>query len=140
MKPVIAEISAGAIVYRKKNDEVEFLLLQNKGEKWEFPIGHLKEREELYSCAKREVMEETGLRTVHLDTTFHHHVTIKKEFLRDISFKTIHLFLVEATEEVTISSEHINYTWAQETEAKALLKKEYKVTALQKAISYIQEK
>lgn len=137
MKPVIAEISAGAIVYRKKDGEFEFLLLQNKGENWEFPIGHMKKGEELYSCAKREVMEETGLTGFELDINFHHYFTIKKEYLADISFKTIHLFLVEAKEEVTISSEHLDYKWVNQEEAIAMLKKKHKIKSLQKAIEYL---
>lgn len=127
MKPVIAELSAGAIVYRKKDENVEILLLLNKGEHYEFPIGHIEKNESLFDAAKREVKEETGISLVELNTDFHEYFTVRKEYLRDISYKTIHLFLVKTDEEITISTEHLKYKWASIDEAIELLhKKEYK--------------
>jgi 8-oxo-dGTP pyrophosphatase MutT (NUDIX family) len=58
-KPVVA-----AICYRRKNDQVEFLLVRTKGgRRWTFPKGHVEtKRSELpWVAAKREAKEEAGV-------------------------------------------------------------------------------
>ena len=57
------EITSGAVVYRKNNGEIEYLLLesQNKGHFWGFPKGHVEGNETLEETAKREIKEETQL-------------------------------------------------------------------------------
>ena len=53
------EITSGAVVYRKNNGEIEYLLLesQNKGHFWGFPKGHVEGNETLEETAKREIKE-----------------------------------------------------------------------------------
>ena len=66
------EITSGAVVYRKNNGEIEYLLLesQNKGHFWGFPKGHVEGNETLEETAKREIKEETQL-VLPIDTSFH---------------------------------------------------------------------
>ncbi|WP_242334626.1 MULTISPECIES: bis(5'-nucleosyl)-tetraphosphatase [Limosilactobacillus] len=66
------EITSGAVVYRKNNGEIEYLLLesQNKGHFWGFPKGHVEGNEALEETAKREIKEETQL-VLPIDTSFH---------------------------------------------------------------------
>lgn len=66
------EITSGAVVYRKNNGEIEYLLLesQNKGHFWGFPKGHVEGNETLEETAKREINEETQL-VLPIDTSFH---------------------------------------------------------------------
>ena len=66
------EITSGAVVYRKNNGEIEYLLLesQNKGHFWGFPKGHVEGNETLEETAKREIREETQL-VLPIDTRFH---------------------------------------------------------------------
>ena len=66
------EITSGAVVYRKNNGEIEYLLLesQNKGHFWGFPKGHVEGNETLVETAKREIKEETQL-VLPIDTSFH---------------------------------------------------------------------
>ena len=66
------EITSGAVVYRKNNGEIEYLLLesQNKGHCWGFPKGHVEGNETLEETAKREIKEETQL-VLPIDTSFH---------------------------------------------------------------------
>ncbi len=62
-------ISSGILVYRHKNEQIEFLLLKpggpfykNKDEgSWTIPKGSSKEGEELIETALREFEEETGI-------------------------------------------------------------------------------
>lgn len=66
------EITSGAVVYRKNNGEIEYLLLesQNKGHFWGFPKGHVEGNETLEETVKREIKEETQL-VLPIDTSFH---------------------------------------------------------------------
>lgn len=63
--------AAGGIVQNQRSD---FLMI-HRFEKWDFPKGHLETGELSYQGAIREVMEETGLKTVSIrkkaPCTFH---------------------------------------------------------------------
>lgn len=65
------EITAGAVVYRHVNGELQYLLLQstNKGNFWGFPKGHVEGDETLEQTAHREIKEETSL-DLDIDTSF----------------------------------------------------------------------
>lgn len=65
------EVTSGAVVYRKNNGEIEYLLLesQNKGHFWGFPKGHVEGNETLEETAIREIREETQL-VLPIDTSF----------------------------------------------------------------------
>lgn len=65
------EKTAGAVVYRNNNQEIEYLLLQstNEGNFWGFPKGHVEGDETLLETAQREIKEETSL-VLPIDTSF----------------------------------------------------------------------
>ena len=65
----MSEISAGAILYTKINDEILYLLIQDNHGNWGFPKGHLEEGEDLFQAARREIEEETGIKAT-IDTDF----------------------------------------------------------------------
>ena len=57
------ERSCGAVVYRIINGVVRYLLIKNKrSSNWSFPKGHVEDGETAEETAKREVLEETGIR------------------------------------------------------------------------------
>ena len=59
---MIREKSCGALVYRKKQDRLELLLIRHKnGGHWSFPKGHVETGETEPQTALREIKEETGL-------------------------------------------------------------------------------
>lgn len=66
------EKTSGAVVYRRHNQHLEYLLLQstNKGNFWGFPKGHVEGNESLKETAEREIREETQL-NLDVDTSFH---------------------------------------------------------------------
>ena len=59
---MIREKSCGPLVYRKKQDRLELLLIRHKnGGHWSFPKGHVETGETEPQTALREIKEETGL-------------------------------------------------------------------------------
>lgn len=57
------ESSCGAVVFRKENAEIKYLLIRNRrSAHWGFPKGHIEPGESDEETAIREVLEETGLR------------------------------------------------------------------------------
>ena len=55
------EVSYGIIPFRKKNDQVEVLMIQHQAGHWSFPKGHSDFQESPIETAQRELKEETGL-------------------------------------------------------------------------------
>lgn len=64
----MSKISAGLLLYRKKENKLEFLLVHPGGPffskkdwgNWGIPKGEVGEGEDLFDCAKREFFEEVG--------------------------------------------------------------------------------
>ena len=79
--------AAGGIV---QNDNKEILFIFRRG-KWDLPKGKVEKGEKLEDCALREVMEETGIKGLHLKKktgeTYHAYDEFGKHFL-----KTSHWF------------------------------------------------
>ncbi len=60
--PVIFERSAGGIVFRNRNGQIEVILIAVKdGSVWTFPKGHVEDGEIPEEAAVREVREEAGV-------------------------------------------------------------------------------
>jgi len=127
MKP---EISSGILIFKEKDGKREYLLLHYPSLKkdqsyWDFPKGHLEEKETIKEAAIREVREETGIEIENLILIDGFKKEIKYYFKKDnkLVFKIVYYFLAKTLkEEVEISSEHLGYSWASPQEAKKLIK------------------
>lgn len=63
IQEVVREPTAGGVVYRANGKgKIEILLIQDAKDRWTIPKGHIEEGEKARQTAKREVMEETGLK------------------------------------------------------------------------------
>ena len=60
------EVSAGGVVVRMVHGSPRFLLIRDSYGHWGFPKGHVERGERADAAALREVMEETGLRSLAL--------------------------------------------------------------------------
>jgi 8-oxo-dGTP pyrophosphatase MutT (NUDIX family) len=97
--PVLKEVSAGGVVYRRDGDEIEVILASRRTRRgelaWGLAKGGIEEGESLEEAAAREVTEETGI------------VAVIEESLGDTRYfyvwedarirKTVHFFLMRAT-------------------------------------------
>lgn len=106
------EKSCGAVVFRRKSGNVEYLLIKNKrGTNWGFPKGHVELGETEMQTAMREVREETGLNISPLKgfrvvNEYRPHGNVSKRVV---------LFLAEMTtdEEIVIQQSEIErFIWA----------------------------
>ena len=76
MKRRIKDISAGAVIFRRRNN-LEFLLLKNRFDEWELAKGHLQDKD-IRKSAVIEVLEETGFDSVEfIDGFFEKIITYK---------------------------------------------------------------
>lgn len=63
--------SAGGVIFRKENDEIEVLILEHRDnnkrknkQSFVFPKGTIEENEDKRETAKREIEEESGLKSI----------------------------------------------------------------------------
>jgi len=56
----VREVSAGGVIYRRRDDQVEVALIHT-AKRWGLPKGHVETGERVEETAVREVREETGL-------------------------------------------------------------------------------
>jgi len=89
------EVSAGGIIFRRRNGIVEIFFIKDPFGRWTFPKGHVEPGEALSDTAIRECDEEAGLKGLKFiaplgRTAF--------RFRRQgmIVQKTVHFFLLEA--------------------------------------------
>ncbi|MGI6612674.1 MAG: NUDIX hydrolase [Candidatus Nanosyncoccaceae bacterium] len=61
IQEIVREPTAGGIIYRLRNGEVEILLIQDARDRWTIPKGHIEPGETAKQTAVREIGEEAGL-------------------------------------------------------------------------------
>jgi bis(5'-nucleosidyl)-tetraphosphatase len=105
-------LSAGVVIYRVKNNLIEYLLLHHIVGHWDFAKGKIEAGETKQQAALRELHEETGLRT-----------DLEPGFIESISYsfvdrsgeptkKTVYFFIGRVNDEqVVLSSEHKDFIW-----------------------------
>lgn len=122
---MIVEKSAGAIVFKRENSKIKYLLLQYESMKekgkpshWEFPRGSVEEREDETKAAKREVREETGLKDLEFIPGFREQEKIFFRKQGELVLKIIILYLALLKKgKVAVSWEHLGFEWLEYKEA-----------------------
>lgn len=102
--------SCGVVPYRRKGNDLEFLLLfQRFSQSWSFPKGRMDRGETEEETALREMWEETGLRTVLVPNA-----KAIAEYAAPNFQKQVVLFLGEVQGELVIPDREIeDYRWVR---------------------------
>jgi bis(5'-nucleosidyl)-tetraphosphatase len=111
---MIEELSAGAIVFR--DDEVRrarmFLVLHYPAGHWDFPKGAVEKGETEQQAARREILEETGLRIEAFVPNFRKEIEYHYRRQDMLAHKRVVFFLAKTNEsKIRISFEHSGYDW-----------------------------
>lgn len=109
---MVAEKSAGIIVFRMENKEPEFLILHYGAGHWDFPKGHVEEGESEEQTALRETEEETGIKEIIFVPGFRNSISYFFKRKKETVKKEVIFFLAETkTKAVKLSFEHKDYKW-----------------------------
>jgi dATP pyrophosphohydrolase len=113
-----------AHIFRESDNGIQFLLLKRSEgqpypELWQMVTGKIKENENAYQTAMREIKEETGLVPVQLwvAPTVNSFYEPKDEY---ICLLPVFAAKVE-TDQVKVSDEHTEYQWVDKITAQKLL-------------------
>ncbi|WP_438450368.1 bis(5'-nucleosyl)-tetraphosphatase [Lactobacillus kitasatonis] len=134
------EHSAGAVIYRKREDgKLEYLIVQSVvNHNWGFPKGHLEDNESHKEAAKREVFEEVGLKP-EFDFNF---MRKEKYMLTEKKAKTVTYYLAKYVvgQKVAKQKEEILADkWVTFKEAKKYLTEHGKMDVLRATRDYIKQ-
>ena len=125
------ETSTGALVYKRENGEIKYLLIMLLRGNWGFPKGHIEGKETEKETAIREIKEETGL-----DVSFYKDFKEKVQYFpAPFIFKNVVYFLAEAiSNEVKIQDDEVlEYKWVNYEEASKLISYKVQKNILKKA-------
>lgn len=123
--------SCGAIVYRKGESGLEFLILNEQhSEKWGFPKGHMEHSESEHETASREIFEEAGFRPEFRDEfreEIHYRISAAGE-------KSVVYFLSEYDGPISVRKDEIAaYEWITTETARQYLHRSNLIRVIEKA-------
>lgn len=112
------ELSAGVIIYRINNNNLEYLLLHHTEGHWDFPKGKLEANETVEQAAVRELREEAGI-DADLIAGFQHVISYQfTDKNGELVKKQVVFFLGQVEDAmVVISHEHQDFLWLSYDEA-----------------------
>jgi len=136
-----------AIIFRRINNTIEFLILKRAPEKggfWQPVTGGKKDEEKVNEAVLREVMEETGinekniLNIINTNYKFNWKKKDKDDLEEYISF-TEWLFGIEvdSSSKISLSKEHEEYKWCKFQEALNLIHHDTNKECLKKLKTFL---
>lgn len=134
------ERSAGAIIFYKNAGIIEYLLLQYRHKRWDFPRGHIKNGETEVAAAQREIIEETGLKNLEFVKGFKgkRFWYYKKKGESRARKKQVVYFLARSpVKKVRLDFENLDFKWLPFEQALALPAFPHVKKILQKADDYL---
>lgn len=121
--PVVWETSIGAVLFHKKDEGREYLLLHYPSGHFDFVKGHVEENETEEMTLRRETEEETGIKNLVLfpfrRSTRFFYVAKGNERMKRLKshkgiwiFKRVHFYPAETKETtIALSHEHTGFLW-----------------------------
>ncbi len=109
---MIEETSAGIVIFRREDSKILFLLLHYPSGHWDFVKGKMEKGETTQQTAVRETKEETGISDVVFIENFEEWIEYNFQHKGEVVHKKVVFFLGETkTKDISISHEHLDYTW-----------------------------
>ena len=113
------EYSAGALIFRKKDQASEFLLIySNRNKEWGFPKGHIDDGETEKEAALREIKEETGIRDLRFIDGFREELVYTGISNREsskgsvIEKSTVYFLCETKSKDITVDADEItDFKW-----------------------------
>ena len=129
------EKSCGAVVIKKENDELKFLIIRQTDGYWGFPKGRVEENETEEETSIREIKEETNI-DVEIDNKFRKVITYspKEGVTKDVVF-----FIGKAiSDDLKIDpNELLEAKWVNNKEAKDYFKYQETIDVYEEALRYL---
>jgi 8-oxo-dGTP pyrophosphatase MutT (NUDIX family) len=142
--PIVRQVSAGGVVYRRAAGGLEVALIRvGPKQRWQLPKGIVDEGEEPERTAVREVREEAGVEArivAPLDVIEYWYVGTERNNGRVRFHKFVHLFLLEYEHgEVADHDHEVNEArWVSLTEAETMLSFESERKAMKQAVTLLE--
>jgi len=132
------EKSAGAVIFRRENSKVKYLLIKYEWGHWEFPRGAIEKGESLEETAKREIKEETGIKVESFIPGFKEWIKFFFK-LKGKNIMKIATFLLAETKEkkIKLSHEHKDFAWLEYDKAIERLTFDNSKEVLEKANKFL---
>ena len=106
------ETSAGAVIFRKNDGKVMFLLLHYPSGHWDFVKGKMETNETPLETVIREAKEETGITDLKFVNNFEEKIRYNFQFDGLLINKSVIFFLAKTEQpQITLSHEHLDYIW-----------------------------
>jgi len=136
------EKSAGAVMFRRENNKIKYLLIEYPGFRgkphWGFPRGIIEKGESLEQTAQRETKEETGIDKLQFVDGFKEWIKFYFKHKGKTIMKIATFLLAETeTEKINLSKEHDNYKWLEYKQALELATFDNTKKILKKAHQFI---
>ncbi len=64
IKEIVREPTSGGIIFKRQDNKIKILLIQDAKSRWTIPKGHIEPGETAKQTARREIGEETGLKNI----------------------------------------------------------------------------
>lgn len=124
---MVDETSAGILLFREESGKKLVLLLHYPSGHWDFIKGRIEKGESPREAALREAREETGITDIEFIDGYEERIQYRYQYDGRTVHKEVIFFLARtSTSEVTVSDEHLDFTWLDFDEA-------YKKTTYQNA-------
>jgi bis(5'-nucleosidyl)-tetraphosphatase len=132
------EKSCGAVVFRRSNQAIWYLLLKYKNEKeyWGLAKGHIEKGESEIQTVLREIHEEAGLTDLIIYPDFREVIAY---YPAPHIYKQVVLYLAETHQEETCSlcGEHDDFLWLEFPQVLQKMTYEKDAAIVKKAHQYI---
>ena len=132
------ERSAGAVIFRKQEGRVLYLLLHYEAGHWDFVKGHIGDGEQEKETVLRETEEETGIRGLEFIEGFRERTSYFYKREDKTIFKEVVFYLASTgTKNITLSHEHEDSEWLEYLDAEGRLTYSNSRKVLEKADKFL---